>query len=434
MTPAARLSAAMEVLDDIETRRRPAADALKDWGLARRYAGSKDRAAVASLVYDALRRKSSAAWIMGEGTARATLLGMLRLQRGLAVEGIAALCSGERHAPEPLSDEERRRLEAASLDGAPPHVAGDCPEWATPRLLQSLGPEAVEELAALARRAPIDLRVNGLKGERRAVQDELAELGVVETPHSPVGLRLWPAEDGRGPALQAEPAFLKGAFEVQDEGSQLAALLSGAAPGEQVVDLCAGGGGKTLALAATMKNRGQLYATDSDPRRLAPIHERLKRAGVRNVQVRTPRGRADAVADLDGTADLVLVDAPCTGSGTWRRNPDAKWRLRPGSLEVRRREQDAVLARAARLVKPGGRIAYVTCSVLEEENDAAVEAFLAEGQGFAVEPAEAVLAQSAFPGLAGAVLMTRQGLQMTPRRTGTDGFYVSLLRQTDGAR
>jgi 16S rRNA (cytosine967-C5)-methyltransferase len=195
-----------------------------------------------------------------------------------------------------------------------------------------------------------------------------------------------------------------------------------------VIDLCAGGGGKTLALAAMMENQGQLFATDSDARRLAPIHERLKRAGVRNVQVRTPRGRTDAVRDLDGRADLVLVDAPCTGSGTWRRNPDSKWRLRPGSLELRRKEQAAVLDRAAALVRPGGRIVYVTCSILPEENDGAVAAVLARHDGLrSVEPSR-VLTDAGLPHLADHVRFTAHGLQMTPLWTGTDGFFVSILR------
>jgi 16S rRNA (cytosine967-C5)-methyltransferase len=426
MTPPARLSAAMEVLADIEARRRPAPDALKDWGLSHRFAGSKDRAAIASLVYDALRRKASAAWIMAEESPRAVVLGMLRLLRGNSPDEIAALFSGERFAPPPLTDTERDRLAAAALDGAPSHVAGDFPEWVTPAMERIFGEDLVPELAGLATRAPLDLRVNTLKASRDEVLEELAHLGPVPTPHSPLGLRLAQGEDGRGPAIHAEPGFLKGMAEIQDEGSQLAALLSGAKPGEQVVDLCAGGGGKTLALAAQMQNHGQLYATDSDMRRLAPIHDRLTRAGTRNVQVRTPRARADAVTDLDGTADLVLVDAPCTGSGTWRRNPDAKWRLRPGSLSARIKEQGAVLDRAAALVKPGGRIAYITCSVFADENDDAVAGFLARHDGFAVVDAQEL---SAPAGLTAAVRFTTHGLQMTPRLTGTDGFFVSILRR-----
>ncbi len=427
MTPAARLSAAIEVLAQIDAQRRPAAAALKDWGVAHRFAGAKDRAAIASLVYDALRRKASAAWLMGEETPRAVLLGALRLQRGLDAEAIAALASGERFAPAPLSGDERARLASGRLDGAPAAVAADFPDWIEPSLAASFGDDLVPELRALATRAPLDLRVNTLKASREEVLGALAHLAATPTPHSPVGLRIAPSEDGRGPSVQAEPEFLKGLVEIQDEGSQLAALLCGARPGEQVVDLCAGGGGKSLALAALMGNRGQIYATDGDQRRLAPIHERLSRAGARNVQVRTPRGGAEAIADLDGRIDLVLVDAPCTGTGTWRRNPDAKWRLRPGSLEARRKEQAAVLDRAAGLAKPGGRIAYVTCSILPEENDGAVADLLSRHGGLGVAPSPEVMAAAGLGALP--VRLMRHGLQMTPLRTGTDAFYVALLRK-----
>jgi 16S rRNA (cytosine967-C5)-methyltransferase len=431
MTPAARISAAIEVLADIEARRRPATDALKDWGLSHRFAGSKDRAAIASLVYDALRRKASAAWLMGEGTPRATVLGMLRLQRGLSVDAISALCSGERFAPEPLTPMERERLETGSLDGAPASVAGDFPEWIEPSLQRLFGDDLVPEMQALTARAPLDLRVNTLKvAAREEAHDALPHLGAVETPLSPFGLRIMPGEDGRGPAVQSEPEFLKGWIEIQDEGSQLAALLSAVKPGEQVVDLCAGGGGKTLALASMMENHGQIYATDNDARRLAPIHDRLTRGGVRNVQVRTPRGKADAVEDLNGRIDCVVVDAPCTGIGTWRRNPDAKWRLRPGSLEIRRKEQEAVLDRAAALVKPGGRIVYITCSILPEENDDALASFLDRRQGFSAIPAPEVLRAAGLQTLDGSVRRTVLGLQLSPLKTGTDGFYVAVLRRS----
>jgi 16S rRNA (cytosine967-C5)-methyltransferase len=248
---------------------------------------------------------------------------------------------------------------------------------------------------------------------------------------SPQGLRIVLSADARSPAIHAEPAFIKGLVEIQDEGSQLAALLAGAKPGEQVIDLCAGAGGKTLALAAAMQNKGQIYATDQDKRRLAPIHARLERAAARNVQVRTPRGKEDVLDSLESRADLVLIDAPCTGTGSWRRNPDAKWRVRPGALELRRKEQAQLLDRAATLVKPGGRIAYVTCSVLAAENGDQVRGFLARHPDFsAIAPADtaAALGERTFL-FRRAVLMTEEGLLMTPRRTGTDGFFVSLLRR-----
>jgi 16S rRNA (cytosine967-C5)-methyltransferase len=203
-------------------------------------------------------------------------------------------------------------------------------------------------------------------------------------------------------------------------------------PGEQVLDLCAGGGGKTLALAAALENKGQLYATDDDKRRLAPIHDRLARSGARNVQVRTPKSIGTEIDDLDGRMDLVLIDAPCTGIGAWRRNPDAKWRIRPGALEQRTKEQAELLDRAATLIKPGGRIAYITCSVLNEENGDQVRGFLARHPEFSVEkPAETTgaLGERAYM-FCKAALLSDEGLLMTPRRTDTDGFFVSIMRRS----
>ena len=431
MTPSARLSAAIEVFADIETRRRPAADALKDWGLSHRFAGSGDRAAVAGLVYDALRRKSSSAWLMGEASPRAVLIGMLHRERSLDVAAIDALCNGARYAPAPLTAAERRALTGASLDGAPAHIAGDYPEWLDPFLARVFDDERGAEGAALASRAPLDLRVNTLADTREDVLPKLAHLNAEPTRWSPVGLRIHLAAEAKSPAIHAEPLFLKGRIEIQDEGSQLAALLSGAKPGEQVIDLCAGAGGKTLALAATMENRGQIYATDADKRRLAAIHERLARAAARNVQVRTPKSVGDVLADFAGRADLVLIDAPCTGTGTWRRHADAKWRIRPGALAERRKQQEAALERAAALAKPGGRIAYITCSVLAEENGDQVRGFIGRHGDFSVEkPANVinVLGERAYL-FARAVLISDEGLLMTPRRTDTDGFFVSLLRR-----
>jgi 16S rRNA (cytosine967-C5)-methyltransferase len=431
MIPAARLTAAIEVYAAIAAERRPAADALKAWGLAHRFAGSGDRAAIAGLVYDALRRRASSAHLMGADTPRAILLGMLERERGLGGEAIAKLCDGSRFAPEALSEDERRRLDAADMSGAPPYVMGDYPEWLDSHFAKTFGDARAEEGAALASRAPLDLRVNTLKAERDRVAALLADLAPEPTRWSPWGLRIRLTAEAKSPAIQAEPAFLKGMIEVQDEGSQLAALFSGAKPGEHAVDLCAGAGGKTLALAAMMQNKGQIFATDSDKRRLAPIHDRLKRAGARNVQVRTPKSVGGELDDLKNRIDLVLIDAPCTGTGTWRRNPDAKWRMRPGALEERVKEQAAILDRAVPLVKRGGRIAYVTCSVLEEENGGQLRAFLARHPQFALVPpaelARATLGERAFM-FAKAARLTPEGILMTPRTTGTDGFFVGVVR------
>ncbi len=236
------------------------------------------------------------------------------------------------------------------------------------------------------------------------------------TPYAPDGVRI-PWAQGRTFPWATEQSFVKGWFEVQDEGSQIAARLSEAAPGMQVADICAGGGGKTLALAALMENKGQIYAFDVDGRRLAPLHERADRSGARNIQIRTPMRTRDALEDLHGRMDVVLIDAPCTGSGTWRRNPDSKWRLRPNALEIRKREQQEALARAVPLLKPGGRLVYVTCSVLPEENDDAIAAFLASHPGFTAAKLK----------LDAPAHRTQHGMQMTPLQTGCDGFYVAAL-------
>jgi 16S rRNA (cytosine967-C5)-methyltransferase len=431
MTPAARLSAAIELIDAIDTQRVPAAKALKEWGTAHRYAGSGDRAAISGLVWDVLRRRASSAWIMDNDTPRARVLGMLKVERGLDAGTIAALCDGGRFAPQSLTEAEHAALASRSLKDAPAHIAGDYPEWLDGYLAQVFGDDRAAEATAMASRAPLDLRVNTLKAKREKVLGSTAHLKTAPTPWSPIGLRIELGADARSPGIHAEEDFIKGAIEVQDEGSQLAALLSGAKPGEQVIDLCAGAGGKTLALAAMMQGKGRLIATDHDKRQLAPIYERLSRAGVHNCDVRTPKGPNDTLGDIHASADLVLIDAPCTGTGTWRRNPDAKWRMRPGALEVRLKDQVAVLDRAAALVKPGGRIAYITCSVLSQENGEQIPAFTDRHPEFAVvPPSQTVTALGDKAGdFAAATLQSAEGLLMTPRRTGTDGFFVSMLRR-----
>src|SRR5258706_100503 len=307
MTPAARLSAAIELVGTIDAQRVPAAKALKEWGTAHRYAGSGDRAAISGLIWDVLRRRASSAWIMDDDSPRARVLGMLKVERGLDVETIAPLCDGGRFAPEPLTEAERAALASRSLENAPAHIAGDYPEWLDGYLAQVFGDARVAEATAMASRAPLDLRVNTLKA----------------------------------------------------------------------------------------------------------------------------KGEADTLGDIRASADLVLIDAPCTGTGTWRRNPDAKWRMRPGALDVRLKDQVEVLDRAAALVKPGGRIAYITCSVLPPENGEQVRAFVARHPEFSVvSPSQTVTALGEkAEEFAAATLQSPEGLLMTPRRTGTDGFFVSIVNR-----
>lgn len=427
MTPGARISAAIDVLEEIDRGKRPAAEALKDWGQAHRFAGSKDRAAIASLVFDAERKRASSAFLMESDTARAIMLGALRQVHHMSASALSALCSGEAHAPAPLSRGETGRLLTGELSGAPDHIAGDFPQWLEPSLGRVFGTNLVAEMRALALRAPLDLRVNTLKTTREKALAKLAHLHPAATPLSAFGLRLPLAPDGRGPSLFAEPAYIKGLVEIQDEGSQLAAILAQARPGEQVLDLCAGAGGKTLALAALMQNKGQIHASDRDGARLMRSFARLGRAGVRNVQLHARRGEGSGLDTLEERCDLVFVDAPCTGTGTWRRNPDAKWRMRPSALEMRMAEQDLVLAEAARYVKPRGRILYATCSLLAEENEDRIAAFLANHADYRCLAALDMAKMAGLPQLEPFASRLGAGLRLTPLTGGTDGFFIVML-------
>jgi 16S rRNA (cytosine967-C5)-methyltransferase len=430
MQPGARLQAAIEVLDEIMHRHRPASHALSDWGRTHRFAGSGDRAAIGNIVFDALRKRNSLSFLMSAETPRALALGVLAHGWGQTAAAIDAMCAGER-APTPLSDGERAGLSERLDAGAPDWVRGDYPDWLADEFHAAFGEDAAAQGAALAERAPVDVRVNTLKADRAKVIKALREYAPEETPFSPVGVRVpVRARHHKAPKIEADAAHGKGWFEVQDEGSQIAALLAGAGPRHQVADVCAGAGGKTLALAAQMENTGQIYAYDANKARLRPIFERLKRAGARNVQV-LPAGDAAALEDLAGRMDIVFVDAPCSGSGAWRRRPDAKWRLSAQALEKRHAEQRAVLAQAVPLIKPGGRLIYATCSVLPSENTTQVERFLEEHADFVPGPVEQVWQETLaapFPGSAAAAA-DGGALLLTPATHGTDGFFIAILRR-----
>jgi 16S rRNA (cytosine967-C5)-methyltransferase len=430
MRPGAHIKAAIEVLEEVLDKHRPIAATLADWGKSHRFAGSGDRATIGNLVYDGLRRRRSLAAQMGADTPRAIVLAAAPRALGLSVAAVAANADGSPHAVEPMSESEQTALSRQVPADAPPSVRGDYPDWLEQSFARAFGEAAAEEGAALARRAPVDLRVNTLKADRDKVLKALRRFEPRPTPHSPVGVRIEQAPGpGKSPHVEAEPGHGKGWYEVQDEGSQLATLLSGARPRQQIMDLCAGAGGKTLALAALMENSGQLYAYDSDRMRLRPIFERLKRAGVRNAQVLAAGDRA-GLDKLEGRMDLVLIDGPCTGSGVWRRRPDAKWRLSPQMLEARLAEQRAVLDEGARLVKPGGRLAYITCSVLPVENRDQVSGFLDRHPAFRLVPWPGLWEQ-ALPGstVPASADGSAETLQMTPLSHGTDGFFVAVLER-----
>ncbi|MGI8841884.1 MAG: RsmB/NOP family class I SAM-dependent RNA methyltransferase [Caulobacteraceae bacterium] len=409
MRDGGRLAAAIGVLGEIEARHRPAKLALKGWGERARYAGAKDRAFVSGLMLDVLRRRRSLAWTMGGESDRGRALGVLRFAWDWPAERIAA-AAGDARGPGALTETERARLETPlALDGAPDAVRGDYPDWLEGAMARAFGAARAAEGAALATRAPVDVRVNTLKTDAAHVLKALAPFHAQPCESLDTALRIAaPAASERAAPVEATPAFAKGWFEVQDLGSQIAAARAGPIAHGQVLDFCAGGGGKTLALAAAMENTGQLYAYDTDARRLMETVRRAGRAGVRNLQVRSPLDPG-ALKGLEGRMDLVFVDSPCTGSGTWRRHPDAKWRLSADQLARRMAEQDAVLDAAAPFVKRGGRLIYVTCSLFAEENEDRVAAFVARTEGFAA---------------------TGDVQRLTPRGDGTDGFFVSEMART----
>ncbi len=421
-----RLQAAIEVLADIEAHHRPPGEALRDWGVSHRFAGSGDRSVIGNIVYDALRWRASSAWTFGDDSPRGLVLATMAGRWAVGARGLGERMAGDPHGPQPLTDDEIARIDSANLAEASDHVRANIPAWLAPHFDRAFGKDWVAEGEALALRPPLDMRVNGLKADMTKVSKALERFGATATLFAPDGLRIAPTEtEERHPNVQVEAAFRKGWFEIQDESSQVAAHMVAAKPGEQVLDLCAGAGGKTLALAAHMENKGQVHATDRNRSRLAAIFDRLKRAGTRNVQVH------DAGADLTGLVsrmDAVLVDAPCTGTGAWRRRPDAKWRLTERALGERIAEQTALLAEAAGYVRPGGRLIYATCSLLPDENRERVAAFLAGAADFAtVPPVAALSAAGLAPALAETALVEDSGITLSPRRTGTDGFFIAAM-------
>ena len=424
MRDGGRLTAALEVLTEIETRHRPVRLAMKAWGEGARYAGSKDRAFISGLVLDVLRRKRSLGWRMSDDSLRAAVLATLHLHWAWSLDRLAEAAGDEVHGHGALTDAERAALAAPrALADAPAPVRGDYPDWLDASLARAYGDARADELAALADRAPVDLRVNTLKTDPIRALKALTPFDAQPPGLAANALRVAaPAAAERSGAVETIPQFSKGWFEIQDLGSQVAAASAGDIKGKQVLDLCAGGGGKTLAMASAMANTGQIYAFDNDARRLTDTIRRGDRAGVRNLQIRTPLN-PDPLKDLVGKMDVVFLDAPCSGTGSWRRHPDTKWRLTPDTLARRQADQDLVLGDGATFVKPGGRMVYVTCSVLPEEDEDRVAAFLKSHLDFARQPATEDPALARFLTPAG-------DLRLTPLTAATDGFYVAVLERS----
>ena len=427
----ARMKAAVEVLDEIHDQHQPAANALKDWGRSHRFAGSGDRAAIATIVYDALRSRSSLAHQMDSDQSRALVLAATLYALEIEPSDLANKISDAEYGLEPLTEAECAALKNSHLPhNTPTHIRANIPAWLESQFERSFGERTAIEGAALSKRAPTDLRVNALKATREKVINKLARHHAQHAPLSPLGVRI-PIPQGlkRAPNIEVETAHGKGWYEIQDAASQVASIMAGAGPRMQVLDLCAGSGGKTLAMAAQMQNTGQIFAYDKDKHQLRPIFERVRRAGVRNLQVLTA-GDKTALQDMQGRFDVVLVDAPCTGSGTWRRRPDAKWRLTETHLQKRLAEQVDVLDFAAPLPRVGGQIVYVTCSLLTRENTDQVQDFLKKHPNFEFVP-YAINWTKHLGGSAPESSDGREdGLLLTPAQHDTDGFYIACLKRT----
>jgi 16S rRNA (cytosine967-C5)-methyltransferase len=441
VTPGARIQAAIELLEAIHKGTSPADRASAAYFRNRRYIGGQDRRAVLDHVYAVLRRRAELGWRIDRARGdvkfpeieRARMIARLALIEGWSADHISGAFDGGKYRPAPLNLAERRL--AKGLEGqplvdpdSPIWVKLEFPPWCEPRLKRAFGGKLEKEMRAALDEAATDIRANTLKTTRDAAIKALkyAEIEAKQTPLSPWGLRV----EGRPPLAGLE-IFKNGIIEVQDEGSQLVALMVDARPGERVVDFCAGAGGKTLAIAATMQNKGKIVATDVLKGRIERSATRIRRAGANNVERRDLSSERDQwVKRHQGGFDRVLIDAPCSGAGTWRRNPDAKWRLTPADLDSLVELQRRILDSASRLVKPGGRLVYATCSLFQEENADQVDGFLKAHPDFVLVPGRKAWTD-AMAHLGGDAAYPGDGdtLVLTPARHGTDGFFVAVMEK-----
>jgi len=424
MTPAGQLAAAIDLLSAIEADGRPADAIANHFFRTRRFIGAGDRREVSTLVWGVLRTRRHLGWWLEHFGAAATprlLLSVQAIFSGMTVHKIGMAFTSGRYGPPALREHEIILLEkfaghTIEHPNMPDAVKYEIPDWILPRLQAQFGPALPGEMAALAQPAPLDIRVNALKATREEAIAALAreDLHAMPTPYSPWGLRL----AGRQ-SITSGDAFQSGVVEIQDEGSQLIALLVDAKPGMRVVDYCAGAGGKTLAIAMTMENKGHIVACDTSAPRLEGAIKRLRRAGVHNVEQHLLEPGDKWTKRQEKKFDRVLIDAPCTGTGTWRRNPDARLRLEENDLVELVAKQKMILDQAQKLTKPGGRLVYATCSLLNDENEDQVEAFLARYPNFKRVP----IGDPAPEALHG------NSMRLLPRAHGTDGFFAAILER-----
>ncbi len=431
MRQAARIQSGIELLERMGKAPIPMDNVIRDFMAQRRYIGSKDRTDIVERLYGIIRHHARLGWhlsqVDGADTPRTRTLAFLILHDGFSAAQAGQFFDGGAHHAEVLDESETKLAAALSgkgMDdaGMPVAVRVECPEAVAEKLQALFGTDFEAEMAAMITPAPLDLRVNTLKSKREDIQKALAKQDIHTTlgVYSPVSLRA-PNKSFMG----ATKAFEKGLVEIQDEGSQLISLLTGAKPGMRVLDYCAGGGGKTLAMAAMMENKGNIVAMDNDQRRLEKGKPRYRKAGVHNVELRCLEEEQHKkwLRRQKATMDVVLIDAPCSSSGTWRRNPDLRWRQYGPSLETILSLQADILEKVADKVKPGGRLVYATCSLFREENEGQIEAFLAAHPDYEILPLAQAWDFGEEPPCKGPFL------RLSPARHGTDGFFTAILQR-----
>ncbi|KAE9510881.1 RsmB/NOP family class I SAM-dependent RNA methyltransferase [Candidatus Liberibacter asiaticus] len=422
-----QIAAAIEILKDIRTHKKPITNSLKDWGMSHRFAGSSDRASISNIVHDVLRKYLSSAYIMDSDDPESLVYAVIMKDWDIPWEKMLSMLKEDLFSPPLPKESVIKSFHSHQLENAPLHIQGNIPQWLQSSFQSYFKDTWLKEAKSLSMRAPLDLRTNTLKVNRCKLFKNLCHYGVHHSSISRFGLRI-PATKGKSrlPNVMNDITFQRGWFEIQDEGSQIVSNLTAITNSSQILDFCAGGGGKTLALSMLLNNKGQIHAWDNNKSRMAPIVARIKRAGIHNVQLHSSW---ESLHNLQEHFTTVLVDAPCSGTGTWRRRPDIKWRLSQKNLIERTEEQKKILEESAQFVRPEGYLVYITCSILPEENIQQINYFLSKNPHFSIDSIiddwNQLYDLKNHPSL----FIENGCCVLTPFLTNTDGFFFCRLKR-----
>jgi 16S rRNA (cytosine967-C5)-methyltransferase len=425
---ASQIQSSIEILEQILNRHRTVPSVMKEWGVNNRYAGVKDRATITNILNASLRRKSSSSYIMSDDSPRAILIGTLINEFQFDINALYDLFNNEKHAPISLSDEEVLKVKEANekLKNSEKWIKNDLPEWAASEYEKTFDINQDEQLQHLSNMPDLDIRVNSIKTNISKVEGELQKFLPIKTHHSPYGLRFRATGlSHKYPNLEKTLAYSKGHIEIQNEGSQIASILSGVIPGQQVLDYCAGHGGKAVVLSMLMNNTGQIFLHDIDESRLSNVPSRMRRLGIKNYQIKV---NLENIQNSN-LFDVVFVDAPCTGSGTWRRKPDLKWRSSKEKLNVNIKAQHDIIREASKFVKVGGKLIYVTCSIFDSENDSQISDFLSSNSTFKLINYQTQWKYDENNIPKNAKSHNEDTLLLSPMTHNTDGFFVAILER-----